>query len=93
MTRTGTKTRRRSDSDIFIEARHALDQCANVPATVRVHVDEGTVTLTGTARLPSERAEAAHVVRDVAGVQRIVNHITVTQVVSAEGFEPPEDRR
>ena len=82
----------RSDADIFVEARRALDQSPNVPATVRVHVDKGDATLTGTVHLPSERSEAEVAVRSVKGIRRLVNNITVSQVVSVEGFEPPDER-
>ena len=91
MTGSGTTAAHRPDAEIFAEARHALDQRANVPATVRIHIDKGTATLTGTVRLPSERAEAEDTVRGVKGVLRLVNDITVAQVISAEGFEPPDE--
>jgi osmotically-inducible protein OsmY len=82
----------RTDADIFTAATKALDLRLNVPATVRVHVDRGIVTLTGSVRLPSERAEAEEAVRHVDGVRSVVNDITVAQRVSAEGFEPPSDQ-
>lgn len=91
MTHAGAKTTHRADADIFTEARHALDQRLSIPATVRIHVDKGIVTLTGNVRLPGERVQAEDVVRRVKGVQRIVNNITVAQVVSAEGLEAPEE--
>jgi osmotically-inducible protein OsmY len=68
-----------------------LELRPNVPGTVRVHVDRGIATLTGSVRLPSERVEAEEAVRHVDGVRRVVNSITVAQRVSAEGFEPPGD--
>jgi osmotically-inducible protein OsmY len=57
---------------------------------VRVHVDRGTVTLTGPVRWPHQR-EAEAVVRQVAGVRAVVNHIAA-QAVNREGFEAPEPR-
>ena len=90
MTRA-TKTPKRPDAEIFAEARHALDHRPAVPATVRVHVDLGVATLTGTVRLPFERSEAEDAVRAVPGVRRVINEITVGQFVSREGFEPPDD--
>lgn len=80
----------RSDAEIFLEARSALDRNPNVPATVRVHVDRGTATLTGHVRLPAERSEAENIVQNVKGIQRLVNDITVARLISAEGLEPPE---
>ena len=58
-----TSTHRRLDSDIFAAARKALDDDPRVPQDVRVHVDRGTVTLTGTVRRPHESSEAEAVVR------------------------------
>jgi osmotically-inducible protein OsmY len=93
MPHTTTDTSRRPDADIFAEARIALDRSPTVPATVRVHVDDGVATLTGSVRLPSERADAEDAVRHVAGLRRLLNEITVAQTVSSQGFEPPEERR
>jgi hypothetical protein len=90
MTRTPGNGSRRTDTEIFSQVRKALDERLSVPATVRVHIDDGTAWLTGTVRLSSERMEAEDVVRQVPGVQRIMNEITVTQTASAEGFEPPD---
>lgn len=84
---------RRTDADIFAHARLALDQNLAIPATVRVHVDDGVVWLTGTVQQAAERTEAETVVRQVAGVQRIVNRITVFERASEVGLEPPASRR
>ena len=86
-TRTGP---RRTDTDIFAEARKALDERPSIPATVRVHIDDGVAWLTGMARRASERTEAEKVVRRIRGVERIVNKITVAELPDAGGFEPPE---
>ena len=83
---------RRLDSDIFAAARKALDDDPRVPQDVRVHVDRGTVTLTGTVRWPHEKSEAEGIVRHIDGVQRVVNDITVANVASPEGFEAPDSR-
>jgi osmotically-inducible protein OsmY len=80
-----------TDADIFVAVRNALDQRPAVPATVRVHIDKGIATLTGTVRLASERTEAEGVVRRVAGVQRVVNGISVDRRPNEEGFEPPAE--
>jgi osmotically-inducible protein OsmY len=87
-----TNTQPRLDSDVFAEARKALDDNPSVPQDVRVHVDRGTVTLTGTVRWPREKSEAETVVRRIVGVLGVVNRITVAQVVNPEGFEAPESR-
>jgi osmotically-inducible protein OsmY len=87
-----TGARRRSDPDIFSAARKALDDHPTAPQ-VRVHVDRGTVTLTGSVRWPQERSEAEAVVRRLEGVLDIVNNITVAHVVDPEGFEAPDESR
>jgi osmotically-inducible protein OsmY len=85
-----TSTPRRLDPDIFAAARKALDDDPRVPQDVRVHVDRGTVTLTGTVRWQHEKSEAEHIARHIDGVQRIVNNITVANVANPEGLEAPE---
>lgn len=82
-------TTQRADGEIFVEARSALDMRPSIPAGVRIHVEEGVVTLTGPVRWPAERAEAETAVRDIPGVRRVINDITVSQPASAEGFEAP----
>ena len=91
MTPITQTTRARSDADIFVDARRELDQRRTVPGTVRVHVDHGTVTLTGSVQLAFERSEAEDAVRQIDGVQRVVNDIVVGRAPSAEGFEPPDE--
>jgi osmotically-inducible protein OsmY len=90
MTRAATTGARRTDTEIFAQARKSLDERPSIPATVRVHIDNGTAWLTGTVRLTSQRVEAEDVVRQVPGVQHIVNKIAVAQPASPEGFEPPD---
>jgi osmotically-inducible protein OsmY len=80
------------DADIFAEARKALDERPSIPATVRVHVDDGVAWLTGMARRASERTEAEAVVRHVRGVRQVVNEITLAQAPSEKGFEPPDNQ-
>ena len=92
MTRATAPTTLRSDASIFAEARRALDLQSNIPATVRVHVDKATATLTGTVRLASESAEAESIVRRVSGVGRVVNEINVAQAPNRDGLDPPDRR-
>lgn len=82
----------RSDPDIFVDAKKALEDRPSVPPEVHVHVECGYVTLTGSVRWPSERAEAEEAVRQVKGIRRLVNRITVAETANAQGFEPPDDR-
>jgi osmotically-inducible protein OsmY len=82
---------RRSDAEVFSAARKALDDHPGVPHDVRVHVDHGTGTLTGSVRWPQERSEAEDVVRRVDGVRRIVNDIIAAPTPPSQGFEPPDE--
>jgi len=84
-------THRRSDPNIFAAARKALDDHPSIPQEVRVHVNHGTVTLTGSVRWPQERSEAEDVVRGVDGVLRVVNNIIAAHLASPEGFEAPNE--
>jgi osmotically-inducible protein OsmY len=78
--------RNRSDTDIFAEARRALDDTPTVPATVRVHIDDGLAWLTGLTRRWSERMEAERVVSDVPGVRQVINKITVAGQTGTGGL-------
>jgi osmotically-inducible protein OsmY len=85
-----TTTRNYSDTEIFAAARKALDDHPHVPHDVRLHVDCGRVTLTGTVRRRQERAEVEDIVRRVDGVLRLVNRITVANGPSPQDLEAPE---
>ena len=76
---TGETTRAMKDNGaaVFAEARKRLDDCPTVPGTVRIHVEDGIVTLTGTVPWPSQRAEAERLVRPVIGHRQLLNKITV----------------
>ena len=81
--------RLRTDSEIFVDARRALDLRSQVPAGIHVHVEHGVATLSGTVQWPAERADAEDAVRQVAGIQRLVNEIAISQIPDAEGIGPP----
>lgn len=72
------------------EALRALDGQATMSDTVRVHVDGGIATLTGTVRSILECAKAEEVVREVRGIQQVVNDIAIANRTSPERFEPPD---
>ena len=90
MSRAAAKATHRTDAEIFVDARFALDNDPMVPGTVHVHVDNGTATLTGTVRRRTERTTAAQVVRHVHGVHRVINLLTVWEMISPEGLEGPQ---
>jgi osmotically-inducible protein OsmY len=59
---------RREDADLRRDVLQALALDDEVPATVDVRVDDGFVTLVGTARWQHERDEAEFVAGNVLGV-------------------------
>lgn len=59
---------RREDADVRRDVLQALALDAQVPATVDARVNDGFVTLTGTARWQHEREEAEFVAGNVLGV-------------------------
>ncbi|MBI3048113.1 MAG: BON domain-containing protein [Acidobacteria bacterium] len=67
----------RVDAETFARARGALDRVPDLPSTVRVHVRDSVVTLTGSVRLPASRSAADDAVRHLPGVRRVVNLIVV----------------
>jgi osmotically-inducible protein OsmY len=77
-----------ADAEIFAAARLALDQAGEVPAGVRIHVEHGYATLTGTVQWPRESEIAQRVVRDVPGVVGVINNIVVAHLSDAGGFDP-----
>ena len=87
MSTTSTRATTHSDAAAFGEARKALDDSPTVPGTVRVHVEDGIVTLTGTVQRPSQRAEAEYAVQPAIGKRRLVNHITVMEPPSIESLD------
>jgi osmotically-inducible protein OsmY len=90
MSRAERKLAHRLDAEVFADARLALDNDPRVPATVHVHVDNGTATLTGTVRAAAERLAAEQIVGRIEGVQRLADLITVFDTSDPEGFEPPD---
>ena len=80
----------RPDAEIFVDARHALDEQPAVPATVHVHVNNGVATLTGSVHFASQQLEAENAIRHVPGLRRLVNDIVVSEMPSVLGFERPE---
>jgi osmotically-inducible protein OsmY len=69
----------RTDTEIAQAVRHALQWDVFVPdEKITSTVSDGWVTLDGTVEQWSEREDAARAVRNLAGVQGVVNRITVT---------------
>ena len=94
---TASRTADLNDAAAFAAARKRLDESPEVPGTVRVHVVDDVVTLTGTVERPSQRADAERAIRPVIGSRRVLNNISVfaeaqpTDASLSEGVEkwPP----
>jgi osmotically-inducible protein OsmY len=91
MTRATTTETPRDDTELFGAARTALDRHPTVPSTIHVHVENGIATLTGIARLSSERTAAVNVVRRISGIMQVVNKIVVDQHTSLHDVDAPHD--
>jgi osmotically-inducible protein OsmY len=75
----------RSGQEIFADLKATLDNCQRIPQTVRIHIANGAVTLTGSVRCECDSAEAEDIVRRLDGVRMVVNNITVGVVARAPG--------
>lgn len=73
----------RSDADIARATMNHLEWNYSVPATVKVQVTDGSVTLTGTAEWQYQKEEAERVVRPLRGVKWVSNEIAVTPKLNA----------
>lgn len=73
--------RERTDDEVLWACLQALSWNAVVPeGAVRLDVQQGRVTLTGTVRLPHERAAAEMAIRDVGGVVSVSNLVGLAPV-------------
>ena len=72
--------RRREDADLRADVLQALMLDSLVPRTIDVKVDEGLVTLTGTAEWQYERDAADLAASSVAGVVDVADEIEVRQL-------------
>ena len=69
---------RRADADLRGDVLQALMLDALVPGTIGVTVQDGVVTLTGTAERQFQREEAEFVAGTVAGVTGVQNDVELT---------------
>jgi osmotically-inducible protein OsmY len=69
---------RRADADLRADVLQALALDTEVPATVDAAVDNGVVTLTGTATWQFQRDEAESVAEKARGVTHVHNDIALT---------------
>jgi osmotically-inducible protein OsmY len=66
---------RQNDADVRGAVLQALMLNGAIPATINAHVDDGTVTLNGTANWNFQREEALAVAGNVKGVVSVVNDV------------------
>lgn len=70
---------KRTDTDIAMAARSAIDWNASIPTdTVKVVVESGLITLSGNVEWGFMRAAAESAVRGLLGVKGVINRITIT---------------
>lgn len=73
----------RTDPEIARDVSHAMKINITVPQEIKAIVDQGFVTLEGSAEWDFQRRSAESCVRNIAGVRGVVNHIKVKPRVSA----------
>jgi osmotically-inducible protein OsmY len=72
-----------NDTDIARETDETLRRSVDVPDSVQLSVNDGTVTLSGTVTWQFERAAAARAVRYAKGVRAVHDEITIRPGVVA----------
>lgn len=78
----------RSDADIALAARRALEWSSQVPANaVLATVEKGYVTLTGQVGWGYQRKAAERAVRDLIGVRGVANQVHVKPLVTSGQVE------
>jgi len=78
----------RSDADIAMAVRHALEWSAQVPANaVLATVEKGYITLTGHVAWGYQRKAAERAVRGLIGVRGIANQVHVKPLVTSGQVE------
>jgi len=76
---------KRADADLRGDVLKALSLDGFVPSTVDVAVDDGHVTLTGTAEWQYQREEAEFVAANILGVTEITDEIELTGPAPSAG--------
>ncbi|MDA0159896.1 BON domain-containing protein [Solirubrobacter ginsenosidimutans] len=66
---------RRADADLRADVLQAMILDALIPSTIDAKVDDGVVTLSGTAHLHFERDEAEEVAGNIKGVTFVANQV------------------
>jgi osmotically-inducible protein OsmY len=77
----------RTDPEIAAAVESALHWDVFVPKTITAEVEAGHVTLRGTAAWNFQRSSAERAVRQLAGVLRVSDQVTLEEQVSAKSVE------
>lgn len=75
----------RSDADLRGAVLRALHYDSLIPDTIDAHVDDGRVTLTGTAEWQHQRDEARYVAGNVLGVLGVDDEVELPRAVPHNG--------
>ena len=78
---------RRADAELRGDELQALTLDSLIPETVDARVEDGFVTLTGSAERQYQRDEAEFVASNVLGVLDVYDEIDIVQMPDAEGVE------
>jgi osmotically-inducible protein OsmY len=82
---------KREDAELRADVLQALMLNGAVPATVDVKVEDGLVTLTGTANWHYQREEAEVVAESVVGTLDVVNEIALLHAPSPDAAEVKDE--
>lgn len=79
---------KRTDTDIAMAAKNAIDWNASIPKdAVKVVVDNGWITLSGKVEWAFIRTAAESAVRGLLGVKGVSNHITITPQIEPRNIK------
>ena len=62
--------------------QHLISRGMRSPCCIEVQTTRGTVTVSGKVEYEHQRTAALHIVRDVEGVNNVVDHLQVMQKTS-----------
>lgn len=79
---------KRTDTDIAMAARNAIDWNASIPKdAIKVVVDNGWITLSGNVEWAFIRTAAESAVRGLLGVKGVANRITITPQIEPRNIK------
>lgn len=60
--------------------------------SINIHVMNGVVTLSGTVKTPQDKAHIEHDIKDIQGVNKVINNLEVTNQVPRMNDQPNKAR-